>query len=73
MQLASDWTLKRFRDYGVDAHWGTIEIPHAYYRGGRYGGDRFPVARHIEVRANGMEQSPLLAGDGGNPMLENES
>ena len=33
MQLASDWTLKRFRDYGIDAHLETTEIPHAYYRG----------------------------------------
>ena len=33
MQQASDWTLKRFHDYGVDAHLETTEIPHAYYRG----------------------------------------
>ncbi len=32
MQQASDWTLKRFRDYGVDAHLETTEIPHAYDR-----------------------------------------
>jgi hypothetical protein len=73
MQLASDWTLKRFRDYGIDAHLETTEIPHAYYRGADTAEIVSPVARHIEVRANGMEQSPLLAGDGGNPMLENES
>jgi hypothetical protein len=33
MQQASDWTLKRFHDYGIDAHLETTEIPHAYYRG----------------------------------------
>ena len=33
MQQASDWTLKRFRDYGVDAHLETAEIPQGWTRG----------------------------------------
>ena len=33
MQAASQWTLKRFQDYGVDAHLETTEIAHGWTRG----------------------------------------
>ena len=33
MQAASDWTLKRFQEYGVDAHLETTEIDHGWTRG----------------------------------------
>src|ERR1051326_513130 len=33
MQKASEWTLQRFKDYGVDAHLETTQIPHGYQRG----------------------------------------
>src|SRR5271163_3940735 len=33
MQAASDWTLKRFQQYGIDAHLETAEIDHGWTRG----------------------------------------
>ncbi len=33
MQAASDWTLKRFKDYGIDAHLETAQIAHGWTRG----------------------------------------
>jgi len=57
MQQASDWTLKRFRDYGVDAHLETTEIPHAYYRGADTAEITTPVSRRIEVRSMGWSKA----------------
>ena len=57
MQQASDWTLKRFREYGVDAHLETTEIPHAYYRGSDSAEIIVPLARRIEVRALGWSKA----------------
>src|SRR5215510_15337498 len=47
MQQASEWTLKRFRDYGLDAHLETTEIPHAYYRGNDTAEIVSPISRRI--------------------------
>lgn len=33
MQAASAWTLQRFKDYGLDAHLETTQVPHAWYPG----------------------------------------
>ncbi|MGZ4898013.1 MAG: M20/M25/M40 family metallo-hydrolase [Candidatus Angelobacter sp.] len=57
MQQASDWTLKRFHDYGIDAHLETTEIPHAYYRGSDTAEIVTPMARRIEVRALGWSKA----------------
>jgi hypothetical protein len=57
MQQASDWTLKRFRDYGIDAHLETTEIPHAYYRGADTAEITAPVTRRIEVRSMGWSKA----------------
>jgi carboxypeptidase Q len=57
MQQASDWTLKRFRDYGIDAHLETTEIPHAYYRGADTAEIVTPISRRIEVRALGWSKA----------------
>lgn len=57
MQQASDWTLKRFRDYGIDAHLETTEIAHAYYRGADTAEIVAPVTRRIEVRAMGWSKA----------------
>ncbi|MGZ4854022.1 MAG: M20/M25/M40 family metallo-hydrolase [Candidatus Angelobacter sp.] len=57
MQQASDWTLKRFHDYGIDAHLETTEIPHAYYRGSDTAEIVTPMVRRIEVRALGWSKA----------------
>jgi hypothetical protein len=57
MQQASDWTLKRFHDYGADAHLETTDIPHAYYRGSDTAEIVAPIARRIEVRSMGWSKA----------------
>ncbi len=66
MQQASDWTLKRFHDYGIDAHLETTEIPHAYYRGSDTAEIISPISRRIEVRAMGW--SKATAGEVSGPV-----
>ena len=53
MQAASEWTLKRFRDYGIDAHLETAQIPHSWTRGSDSAEITSPVARRIEIRSAG--------------------
>jgi carboxypeptidase Q len=53
MQAASDWTLKRFRDYGIDAHLETAQIPHSWTRGSDTAEITAPISRRIEVRSFG--------------------
>ena len=67
MQQASDWTLKRFRDYGVEAHLETTEIPHAYYRGSDTAEIVAPMARRIEIRSMGW--SKATAGEVSGPVV----
>jgi carboxypeptidase Q len=57
MQHASDWTLKRFRDYGVDAHLETAEIEHAWTRGLETAQIESPIQRRIGIRALGWSQA----------------
>jgi carboxypeptidase Q len=57
MQQASDWTLKRFHDYGIDAHLETTDIPHAYYRGNDTAEIVAPVSRKIEIHALGWSKA----------------
>jgi carboxypeptidase Q len=57
MQQASDWTLKRFRDYGIDAHLETTEIPYAYYRGVDTAEIVAPMSRRIEIRSMGWSKA----------------
>ena len=57
MQLASDWTLKRFHDYGIDAHLESTEIPHAYYRGADTGELVTPISRRIGIHALGWSKA----------------
>jgi hypothetical protein len=59
MQDASDWTLKRFRDYGLDAHLETAHIPHAWQRGNDTARILAPVPHAIAIRAMGWsKQTP---------------
>ena len=57
MQQASDWTLKRFQDYGLEAHLETAEIAHAWTRGGETAEIESPIHRSIGIRALGWSKA----------------
>ena len=57
MQAASDWTLKRFKDYGVDAHLETAEIAHAWTRGLETAEITSPIQQRIGIRAFGWSKA----------------
>ena len=57
MQYASDWTLRRFRDYGIDAHLETANIDHAWVRGAESAEITSPIRRQIGVRAYGWSKA----------------
>jgi carboxypeptidase Q len=61
MQAASDWTLKRFQDYGVEAHRETASIDHAWTRGTETAEITAPIQRSIGIRALGW--SKATSGD----------
>jgi carboxypeptidase Q len=51
MQKASEWTLRLFRKYGIEAHLETTRIPHAWYRGNDWGELVSPVQHWMTVRS----------------------
>ena len=57
MQAASDWTLRRFKDYGVDAHLETANIDHAWTRGSETAEIISPIQRRIGIRAYGWSKA----------------
>lgn len=57
MNRASDWTLQRFKDYGIDAHLETTEIPHAWTRGQDTAEVTAPFQRPIEIRSAGWSKA----------------
>ena len=56
MQAASDWTLKRFKDYGIDAHLETTQIAHGWTRGLETAEITSPVQKRIGIRAFGWSK-----------------
>jgi carboxypeptidase Q len=56
MQAASDWTLKRFKDYGVDAHLETAQIAHGWTRGLETAEITSPVEKRIGIHAFGWSK-----------------
>jgi carboxypeptidase Q len=56
MQEASDWTLQRFKDYGVAAHLETTQIPHGYTRGLDSAEVTSPVLHHVPIHALGWSK-----------------
>ncbi len=56
MQQASDWTLKRFRDYGVDAHLETTQIAHGWTRGLETAEITSPIQKRIGIHAFGWSK-----------------
>lgn len=57
MNRASDWTLQRFKDYGVDAHLETTEIPHSWTRGQDSAEITAPVSKAIQIRSLGWSKA----------------
>ena len=57
MQEASDWTLERFQDYGVEAHLETTNIDHAWTRGTETAEITSPIHRSIGIRALGWSKA----------------
>jgi carboxypeptidase Q len=57
MQDASDWTLRRFQDYGVEAHLETANIDHAWMRGAETAEITSPIQRSIGIRALGWSKA----------------
>lgn len=57
MQAASQWTLKRFRDYGIDAHLETTTVPHAWYRGADSAEIVSPITRRVPIRSLGWSSA----------------
>ncbi len=61
MQKASDWTLKQFQSYGIDAHLETATIDHAWTRGIETAAITSPIQKTIGIHAFGW--SKATAGD----------
>ncbi len=57
MQAASDWTLAKFRQYGLDAHLETTTIAHAWQRGRESAEILSPIRRRISIRALGWSRA----------------
>lgn len=57
MNRASDWTLQRFKDYGIDAHLETTEIAHSWTRGQDTAEITAPVKKNIEIRSLGWSKA----------------
>src|SRR5262249_14863563 len=57
MQAASQWTLKRFKDYGIDAHLETAEIPHGWTRGLETAEITSPIQKRIGIHAFGWSKA----------------
>ena len=57
MQAASQWTLKRFQDYHVEAHLETAEIAHSWTRGVETAEITSPIHRRIGIHALGWSKA----------------
>jgi hypothetical protein len=53
MQAASQWTLQRFREYGIDAHLETTQIAHSWARGRDTAEILTPISRAVPIRSFG--------------------
>ncbi|HUI82789.1 MAG TPA: M20/M25/M40 family metallo-hydrolase [Candidatus Binatia bacterium] len=57
MQAASEWTRKRFQDYGIDAHLETAQIAHGWTRGLETAEITSPVQQRIGIHAFGWSKA----------------
>lgn len=56
MQAASEWTLKRFQDYGIDVHLETTQIDHGWTRGLETAEIVSPIQKRIGIHAFGWSK-----------------
>jgi Zn-dependent M28 family amino/carboxypeptidase len=56
MQAASEWTRKRFQDYGIDVHLETTQIDHGWTRGLETAEIVSPVQKRIGIHAFGWSK-----------------
>ncbi len=70
MQAASQWTLQRFRDYGIDAHLETTQIAHAWTRGHDTAAIVSPIRRTVPIRSFGWGKATPGAVTGPVKVLE---
>jgi carboxypeptidase Q len=73
MQAASAWTLKRFHDYGIDAHLETAQVPHSWTRGADTAEITAPIQRRIEIRSLGWSKATSGTVTGNVVWLESAS
>jgi carboxypeptidase Q len=73
MQKASEWTLERFKAYGVDAHLETAQIAHAWYRGLDLAEITAPFQRRIQVRSMGWSKATVNEVSGPVVFLETQT
>lgn len=57
MNRASDWTLQRFKDYGIDAHLETTEIEHGWTRGPDSAEITAPITKSVQIRSLGWSKA----------------
>jgi carboxypeptidase Q len=57
MQRASEWSLKQFQSYGVDAHLESATIDHAWARGIESAAITSPIQRAIGIHAFGWSKA----------------
>ncbi|HLK33341.1 MAG TPA: hypothetical protein VKT29_09640 [Terriglobales bacterium] len=70
MQAASQWTLKRFRDYGIAAHLETTQIAHAWTRGQDTAAILSPINRAVPIRSFGWGRATPGAVTGAVELVE---
>lgn len=73
MQAASDWTLQRFRGYGLDAHLETSQISHVWSRGLETAEILSPIQRVIPIHAYGWSMATKGSVSGRVIFLNEES
>jgi carboxypeptidase Q len=73
MQAASNWTLQRFKDYGIDAHLETAQVAHAWTRGVDTAEITAPIQRRIEIRSAGWSKATDGVVSGPVVVLESQS
>ena len=57
MQQASEWSLKQFQTYGLDAHLESTTIDHSWTRGAETAAITNPIQKSIGIRAFGWSKS----------------
>lgn len=70
MQAASQWTLQRFHDYGIDAHLETTQIAHAWTRGQDTAAIIGPISRAVPIRSFGWGEATPGAVSGSVKVVE---